>query len=133
MIAQRKLSIKTVSQSTSGRGPFPRSCVSRFLFFIKEYVFFAHFVPSFLPQTRVVRSAFRWHSNQQTLIAVMNGVVGIVTGRDKVFGVEKEISAVGDVLCGDRIHMVNENPSANIEPFRAEVAAVVAEDNEVAH
>lgn len=133
MIAQRKLSIKTVSQSTSGRGPFPRSCVSRFLFFIKEYVIFAHFVLSFLPQTRIIRSAFCRHGNQQTLIAVMNSIVGIVTGRDKVFGIEQNIGTVGDVLCGDGIHVVNENPVVNIEAFRAEVTAVVAEDDEVTH
>lgn len=63
----------------------------------------------------------------------MDGVVGIVTGRDKVFRVEKDISAVGDVLCGDGIHVVNENSAVNIEAFRAEVTAVVAEDNEVTH
>ena len=63
----------------------------------------------------------------------MDGVVGIVAGGDKVFGVEQSISTVGDVLCGDGIHVVNENPVVNIEAFRSEVAAVVAEDNEVAH
>ena len=63
----------------------------------------------------------------------MDGVVGIVTGRDKVFGIEQNIGTVGDVLCGDGIHVVNENPAVNIETFRAEVAAVVAENNEVAH
>lgn len=63
----------------------------------------------------------------------MNGIVGIVAGCDKVFGIEQNIGTVGDVLCGDRIHVVNENPAVNIEAFRFEVAAVVAEDNEVAH
>ena len=63
----------------------------------------------------------------------MNGIVGIVAGGDKVFGVEQTISAVGDVLCGDGIHVVNENPVVNIETFRAEVTAVVAEDDEVTH
>lgn len=63
----------------------------------------------------------------------MNGIVRIVTGGDKVFGVEQNIGTVGDVLCGDGIHVVNENPVVNIEAFRAEVAAVVAEDDEVAH
>lgn len=86
-----------------------------------------------LPQTSIICSAFCRHGNQQTLIAVVNGVVGIVTGRDKVFGVEKDISAVGDVLCGYWIHVVNENPAVNIEAFRAEVTAVVPEDNEVPH
>lgn len=86
-----------------------------------------------LPQTRIVRSAFDRHRNQQTLIAVMNGVVRIVASRDKVFGVEQNIGTVGDVLCGDGIHVVNENPAVNIETFCAEVAAVVAEDDEVAH
>lgn len=57
--------------------------------------------------------------------------MGIVAGSDKVFGVEKNISAVGNVLCGDGIHVVNENPAVNIETFRSEVTAVVAEDNEV--
>ena len=63
----------------------------------------------------------------------MNGVVGIVTGGNKVFGVEQNIGTVGDVLRGDGVHVVNENPAVNIETFCAEVAAVVAEDNEVAH
>ena len=85
------------------------------------------------PQTRIIRSALDRHRNQQTLIAVMNGVVGIVAGGDKVFRVEQNVSTVGDVLCGDGVHMVNENPAVNIETFRAEVAAVVAEDNEVAN
>lgn len=63
----------------------------------------------------------------------MNGIVGIVAGGDKVFGVEQNIGTVGDVLCGDGIHVVNENPVVNIEAFRAEVTAVVAEDDEVTH
>ena len=63
----------------------------------------------------------------------MNSIVGIVTGRDKVFGIEQNIGTVGDVLCGDGIHVVNENPVVNIETFRAEVTAVVAEDDEVTH
>ena len=87
----------------------------------------------FIPQTRIIRSALCRHGYQQALVAVMNGVVRIVAGGDKVFGVEQNIDTVGDVLCGDGIHVVNENPAVNIEAFRAEVAAVVAEDNEVAH
>ena len=63
----------------------------------------------------------------------MNSIVSIVAGGDKVFGIKQNISTVGDVLCGDGIHVMNENPAVNIETFRAEVAAVVAEDNEVAH
>ena len=61
----------------------------------------------------------------------MNGVVGIVAGRDKVFGIEQNIGTVGDVLCGDRIHVMNENPAVNIETFRAEVAAVIADNDTV--
>ena len=63
----------------------------------------------------------------------MNGIVGIVAGGDKIFGVEQNIGTVGDVLCRDGIHVVNKNPAENIEAFRSEVTAVVAEDNEVAH
>ena len=63
----------------------------------------------------------------------MNGIVSIVAGGDKIFGVEQNIGTVGDVLCRDGIHVVNKNPAENIEAFRSEVTAVVAEDNEVAH
>ena len=63
----------------------------------------------------------------------MNGVVGIVTGGDKVFGVEQNIAAVGDVFRCDRIHVMNKNPAVNIETFRAEVAAIVTNDDIIAY
>lgn len=63
----------------------------------------------------------------------MNGIVGIVASRDKVFRIEQNIAAVDNVLRGDRVHVVNQNPAVNIETFHAEIAAVVTEDNEVPH
>lgn len=84
-----------------------------------------------LPQTRIIWSAFCRHSNQQTFISVMNGVVSIVTGCDKVFRVEQNLAPVSDVFCDNWIHVMNKNPAVNIETFHTEIAAVVTDNDTV--
>lgn len=62
----------------------------------------------------------------------MNRVVGGVTGANQVFGIEQKFGAVGDVACQNRIQVMNDDSSVNIEAFHAEVTAVVADNNPVA-
>lgn len=62
----------------------------------------------------------------------MNGIVGGVTGANQVLGIEQKFGAVGDVLCGDGVHVMDDDSAGNIEAFHTEVAAIVADNNPVA-
>ena len=63
----------------------------------------------------------------------MNRVVGGVTGANQVFGIQQKLGAVGDVLCGDGVHVMDDDSAGNIEAFHTEVATVVANNDLVAH
>src|SRR4051812_33525692 len=63
----------------------------------------------------------------------MNGVVRSVGGGDKVLRIQDKRRPIDYVLHGDRIHVMNHQPSMDLVTGNAQVTSVVSENNDVSN
>lgn len=68
-------------------------------------------------------------SRKQSLVAVVNSVVGSVCDGDQVVGIEEAVIAIFELLEGDRIQVMNVETLMDLIAINTQIACVVANDD----
>jgi hypothetical protein len=85
-----------------------------------------------LPEFRVTGTTFDERLWKEVLVAVVDGVVGLMGRRDQELGVENFRVASLDVLYRDGVEVVDVEATVNLVPLGPEVASEISSNNVMA-
>jgi hypothetical protein len=77
--------------------------------------------------------SFNWHKHQQTFVAEVDRVMGVLPCADQKLGIQQELTPVHDVFFGDWVHVMNHDPIVDLSAFYSEIASVVAKNYFIAN
>lgn len=70
---------------------------------------------------------------KQTLIAVVNGIVGLVRGGNKELGIKDVLTTVNNLVNTHRIHVVNNGTTVDLVTLDAEITSFVPKEDGVSN